>query len=127
MDEQRVVRGDSEVAGGAQVLSGDLALQVDDLVGDAVGEIDHLLAGRGRRVASAAALEQPRAHRLLERAKPAKYRRMIDTEHVGRACQRAGLRDCPHETELVPSDLSHIASTQLIQRENSMALQFLNG
>jgi hypothetical protein len=40
MDEQRVVRGNPQVAGGAQVLSGDLALQVDDLVGDAVGEID---------------------------------------------------------------------------------------
>ena len=66
---------------------------------------DHFLAGGGGGVAVAGAFEQFGADRRLKRAEAAKNRRMIEIQRRRGPDQGAGLRNAPHQAEIVPTEI----------------------
>ncbi len=62
---------------------------------------DHLVAGRGRRVALGRALEQPDAEPFLELREPPEDRRVIDPELARGGRQGAGSRDGGDDAKVV--------------------------
>ena len=90
VDQQGVVGGDAQFPGRLDLLPGELAGEGGDVVVDAGGELDHLLAGRRRDIAAAMALEQAGAERLLDLTEAAEHRRVIDAERC-RGCRQRPL------------------------------------
>lgn len=83
IDQQRVVGGDAQFAGGLDLLPGEPAGKGGDVLVDALGKRRHLVAGGRRDIAAAMALEQLEAERLLDLPEPAEHRRMVQSEHRG--------------------------------------------
>src|SRR5258707_756328 len=85
-------------------MSGDLALERDDVLVHALGEPHHLLAAWGERVAAAIALEQARAELVLDLAEAAEHRRMIDAQRFRGAGERARVGNRLDVAEIVPGE-----------------------
>ncbi len=117
MPEEDVAGGDPQLPRRPQVLAGDPALEADDLLKHALGEIDHLRAAGGERITGAAALEQARAEVLLDLAEPTEHRGMVDAEVLARAPERSRLGDRLDIAEIVPRQHTAAPSTLLLRTQ----------
>jgi hypothetical protein len=102
MPEEDVAGGDPQLPRGPQVLAGDPALEADDLLEHALGEIDHVGAAGGERIAGTAALEQARAEMLLDLAEPPEHGGMIDAEVLARTREGSRFGDRLDVAEIIP-------------------------
>ena len=71
-------RGDADQAAQVLVAPEDVPVQREDVVFDARGDLEHLLANRRERVSLGQAIEQAGAEALLERADAAEHGRVVD-------------------------------------------------
>ena len=115
MPEEDVAGGDPQLPRRPQILAGDPALEADDLLKHALGEVDHLRAAGGERITGAAALEQARAEVLLDLAEPAEHRGMVDAEVLARAGEGSRLSDRLDVAEIVPRQ--HTAAPSPLRRK----------
>src|SRR5262245_1825644 len=102
VEQDRIGCRDPQLARGAQVAAGNLALERGDVVSDPLRELDHFFATRCERVAGASTFEQTRPELSLDLTKSPKYRGMINAKAGRRSRQRAAVRDCLHKPEIVP-------------------------
>ena len=130
MDEQCVIGGDAQFPGRLHVAPGDGALEVGDVDVHALGEPDHLLAGGGRRIAGAGALEQLDGKLFLQRAEPAEHGGMIEAQRVRCADERARVGNGFHQPEVVPGNgvghgmvISRLRNCKLDRRRSARNVQ----
>ncbi len=99
--------GHAHAAGEPQVAAEQAALDVVHARRDLARFLREQLAGFGRHVAAALALEQPRVQARLERIEPAQRGRVVDVQRARRAGQRAGVGDRECHAQIVPVECVH--------------------
>ncbi len=92
-DQQRVVGGDTQFAGGGQGAAGELAAETCNVVLHALGQRHHLLARCRGRITRAVADEERGARKVLDLRKAAEDGRVVETHRAGRARKAARIGD----------------------------------
>ena len=93
-----------------RIAAQDAALHLVDRRPHAARLLGQQLAGVGRRIAAALALEQARADAALQRVEPAHHGRVLHAQLARRAGQRTGVDDGQRIAQVVPVERSVVGN-----------------